>query len=164
MANQQEQSDEALIAEIGHVLFIDIVGYSKSPMEEQHRAVQNLQEIVQLSPAFAASHAEDASLVLPTGDGMALVFFRDVAAPMRTATEIHRAAKKVGLQLRMGIHSGPVYKVKDINLNRNVAGGGINIAQRVMDCGDAGHILVSDTVAGFLRQFGDWARCPGRPR
>ena len=94
----------------------------------------------------------------PTGDGMALVFFGDAEAPVRCALELSRALRhSPRIQLRMGIHTGPVYRVADINANRNVAGGGINIAQRVMDCGDAGHILVSATVAEMLSQVSTWS-------
>src|SRR5207245_1354000 len=102
----------------------------------------------------------DQLIRLPTGDGMALVFFGDAEAPARCALELGRGLRSHPvLQLRMGIHTGPVYRVADINTNMNVAGGGINIAQRVMDCGDSGHILVSKRVADDLGQLSRWAKC-----
>ena len=144
--------------EMAHVLFMDIVAYSQLPMDEQHRVLKELQAIVRNSTGFAAAQREDRLISLPTGDGMALVFFGDPEAPVRCASEISRALRShPKVKLRMGIHSGAVYRVADINANRNVAGGGINIAQRVMDCGDAGHILVSANVADMLGQLSGWS-------
>jgi len=116
-----------------------------------------LQEAVRQTSEFARAEAVDELIRLPTGDGMALVFFGDAEAPVRCAVELGRSLRKQSaLQLRMAIHTGPVYRVADINANRNVAGGGINIAQRVMDCGDAGHILVSSAEAEVLGQLSGW--------
>jgi serine/threonine protein kinase/tetratricopeptide (TPR) repeat protein len=144
--------------EMAHVLFMDIVAYSQLPMDEQHRVLKELQAIVRNSSGFTAAQREGRLISLPTGDGMALVFFSDPEAPVRCASEISRALRShPGVKLRMGIHSGAVYRVADINANRNVAGGGINIAQRVMDCGDAGHILVSASVADMLGQLSGWS-------
>src|SRR5882762_837080 len=140
--------------EIAHVLFTDIVGYSKLPMDEQEHLLMQFQDTVRQTAEFIRAQADDQLIRLPTGDGMALVFFGDAEAPVRCAVEIGRSLRhQPALQLRMGIHTGPVYRVADINANRNVAGGGINIAQRVMDCGDAGHILVSSTFADMLLQL-----------
>ena len=144
--------------EMAHVLFMDIVAYSQLPMDEQHRVLKELQAIVRNSSGFTAAQREGRLISLPTGDGMALVFFGDPEAPVRCASEISRALRiHPKVKLRMGIHSGAVYRVADINANRNVAGGGINIAQRVMDCGDAGHILVSAGVADMLGQLSGWS-------
>jgi tetratricopeptide (TPR) repeat protein len=144
--------------EIAHVLFMDIVSYSMLPMDEQERILRDLQEMVRSNREFAAAQMEDRLIRLPTGDGMALVFFKDAEAPVRCALELARslADHHPTLKLRMGINSGPVYRVADINANRNVAGAGINIAQRVMDCGDAGHILLSKPVADVLGQVNRW--------
>lgn len=143
--------------EIAHVLFMDIVSYSTMPMDLQRRLISDLQELVRNNSEFARAQAEDQLIRLPTGDGMALVFFRDPESPVRCALELSRTLRvHPELNLRMGIHSGPVYRVADINANRNVAGGGINIAQRVMDCGDSGHILVSSSVADVLVQLTEW--------
>ncbi len=139
------------------MLFLDIVAYSRLPMEEQEQALRRLQETVSQTKEFERARESRRLISLPTGDGMALVFFQEVEAPLRCAIELSRALHaQPGLELRMGIHSGPVYRVDDINANRNVAGGGINIAQRVMDCGDAGHILVSKSVADTLSHFSAW--------
>ncbi|MGO9439376.1 MAG: protein kinase domain-containing protein [Terriglobales bacterium] len=145
--------------EIAHVLFMDIVGYSRLPMDQQEKALQRLQELVRSTGEFAHAQSSDELIVLPTGDGMALVFFGDAERPVRCALELSGALRREpGFQLRIGIHTGPVYRVSDINANRNVAGGGINTAQRVMDCGDAGHILVSKSVADTLEQVSTWSR------
>jgi Tol biopolymer transport system component/class 3 adenylate cyclase len=143
--------------EIAHVLFTDIVGYSKLPMDEQEQLLMHLQDAVRQTPEFARAESSEELIRLPTGDGMALVFFRDPEAPVRCALELSRALRNYPeIKLRMGVHSGPVYRVADINANRNVAGGGINIAQRVMDCGDAGHVLVSNAVAEVIGQLSSW--------
>src|ERR1700726_530141 len=152
-----EQPSPAPPLEMAHVLFIDIVAYSTLPMDHQRQVLHELQEAVRKTPEFVRAQAEDQLLRLPTGDGMALVFFGDPEAPARCALELSRNLREhPDVKLRMGIHSGPVYRVADINANRNVAGGGINIAQRVMDCGDAGHILVSKSVADVLGQMSAW--------
>ena len=144
--------------ELAHVLFVDIVGYSRLPMDQQEQVLHGLQQAVRMTSEFARAQAADQLIVLPTGDGMALVFFGDAEAAVRCAVELSRALhSEPSFVLRMGIHTGPVYRVSDINANRNVAGGGINMAQRVMDCGDAGHILVSKTVADTLGQITTWS-------
>jgi Tol biopolymer transport system component/class 3 adenylate cyclase len=146
--------------EIAHVLFTDIVGYSKLPMDKQGQLLMSLQNAVRETPEFIRAEASGELICLPTGDGMALVFFRDPESPVRCALELSRGLKTYPeIRLRMGIHSGPVYRVADINANRNVAGGGINMAQRVMDCCDAGHILVSEEVAKVLGQLSNWNGC-----
>ncbi len=140
--------------EIAHVLFMDIVSYSTLPMDDQEHVLRDLQEKVRSNQEFIAAQMEDRLIRLPTGDGMALVFFKDAEAPVRCALDL---ARNLGeMKLRMGINSGPVYRVADINANHNVAGAGINMAQRVMDCGDAGHILVSKATADVLAQVKNW--------
>jgi class 3 adenylate cyclase/tRNA A-37 threonylcarbamoyl transferase component Bud32 len=146
--------------EMAHVLFTDLVGYSLLPMDKQKQYLGELQAVVRAAPRYQSAQKSGEVLSLPTGDGMALVFFGDPTAPAQCALEVAAGLKsKPHLQLRMGIHTGPVYRVADVNANANVAGGGINIAQRVMDCGDAGHILVSKAVADVLGQLSDWAPC-----
>jgi len=143
--------------EIGHVLFIDIVGYSKLLIHEQSERLQRLREIARATEQFRAAEAEGKLLRLPTGDGGALVFRDSPEAPVTCALEMSKALKShPDLRVRMGIHSGPVKEVTDLNEQANIAGAGINIAQRVMDCGDAGHILVSKRVADDLEQYGRW--------
>src|SRR5438034_1687045 len=143
--------------EIAHVLFIDIVGYSKLLTDEQSEALQELNQIVRSTEAAREAEAAGALTILPTGDGMALVFTGSVAEPVECALEISRALRaQPSLPVRMGIHSGPIHHVKDANGRENIAGVGINIAQRVMDCGDAGHILVSKRVADDLAQRRRW--------
>jgi tetratricopeptide (TPR) repeat protein len=138
---------------------MDIVAYSRLHMDRQQQLLNDLQEAVRNTSAFNRAQFEDQLIRLPTGDGMALVFFRDPEAPVRCALELTKALRGVtDIKLRMGIHTGPVYRVADINANRNVAGGGINVAQRVMDCGEAGHILLSATEAEVLDQISAW--CP----
>ena len=148
--------DPTRTLEMAHVLFIDIVGYSRLPMDEQETALRFLQESVRGTSDFIKAENTKQLIRLPTGDGMALVFFGDPETPVRCAVELSRALRQAAFQVRMGVHTGPVYRVADINANLNVAGGGINIAQRVMDCGDAGHILVSATVEEVLRQLSAW--------
>ena len=143
--------------EIGHVLFIDIVGYSKLLINEQSEQIQRLKQIVRGTEQFRLAEAQGKLLRLPTGDGVALVFLTTPEAPVLCALEIARELKKhPALRLRMGIHSGPVNAVTDLNEQANVAGAGINIAQRVMDCGDAGHILLSRHVAEDLEHYPRW--------
>src|SRR5256714_13349824 len=143
--------------EIAHVLFLDIVGYSKLSVNEQHGRVDELNGIVRLSEQFQKAEAANRILKIPTGDGMALVFYRSPEEPAQCAFEISRALKdNQRLQVRMGIHSGPVSGVVDVNERTNVAGAGINLAQRVMDCGDAGHILLSRHVAEDLAEYERW--------
>ena len=143
--------------EIAHVLFIDIVGYSKLSINKQQAAVDELNEIVKASGEFQKADAAGRLIKIPTGDGMALVFYTSPEAPAQCAIEISRAVKgHPRLQLRMGIHSGPVSGVIDVNGHANLAGAGLNIAQRVMDCGDAGHILLSKHVAEDLEEYEQW--------
>ena len=143
--------------EIAHVLFTDIVGYSKLSINDQHAAVEKLNQVVRASDQFQRAEAASRLLKIPTGDGIALVFYTSPEAPVQCAVEISRSLKEhLRLQLRMGIHSGPVSGVVDLNERANLAGAGINIAQRVMDCGDAGHILLSKRVAEDLEQYDKW--------
>src|SRR5436853_3705483 len=143
--------------EIAHVLFIDIVGYSKLLHNEQSEVLRELNEIVRNTEQFRAADAVGALLRLPTGDGVALIFRNSPEAPVHCALEIAEALKsRSRFQLRMGIHSGPVNEVSDVNERANIAGAGINIAQRVMDCGDAGHILLSKHVAEDLEHHERW--------
>ena len=150
-------SDDNLRLEIGHVLFIDIVGYSKLLIEEQKERLNQLTEIV-LATAQVREASEEQLVRLPTGDGMALVFRHSPEEPARCALEIAEALRKhPELPVRMGIHSGPVSEVTDVSGRTNIAGAGINMAQRVMDCGDTGHILLSQHVADDLMQYRQWA-------
>src|SRR4030095_7639845 len=143
--------------EIGHVLFLDIVGYSKLLITEQSERLQKLKEIVWGTEQFRQAQAEGKLLRLPTGDGGALVFRNNPEAPVLCAMEISKELKRhPELQVRMGIHSGPVNEITDLNAQANIAGAGINIAQRVMDCGDAGHILLSRHLAEDLEQYPQW--------
>ncbi len=142
--------------EIGHVLFIDIVGYSKLFIEEQKKRLRRLTEIVLTTPQVVRATNEEL-VRLPTGDGIALVFRNNPEEPVQCAIEIAQALKAhPEIEVRMGIHSGPVSEVTDVNDRTNIAGAGINMAQRVMDCGDAGHILLSKHVAEDLEQYGHW--------
>jgi TolB-like protein/class 3 adenylate cyclase/Flp pilus assembly protein TadD len=143
--------------EIAHVLFIDIVGYSKLLINEQRALLDMLNQIVRGTDQFRSAEAAGKLVKVPTGDGMALVFYSNPEAPVECALEISRVLKnRPELKLRMGVHSGPVSGVVDVNERANVAGAGINVAQRVMDCGDAGHILLSKHVAEDLEQYGHW--------
>src|ERR1700680_2853618 len=150
-------ADKTHPLEIAHVLFLDLVGYSLLPMDQQRRTLRSLQNAVRKTTDFLRAKANEQLISLPTGDGMALVFFGDPEAAVRCALELAVAVRADSeIKLRMGLHTGPVYRVADINSNLNVSGGGINIAQRVMDCGDAGHILLSNVVAEVLQQLGRW--------
>src|SRR5437879_5101269 len=143
--------------EIGHLLLIDVVGYSKLLVNEQIEALQKLNGIVRETECFRAAEAKDRLIRLPTGDGMALLFFENLEQPPRCALEIAQALQdQPEIQVRMGIHSGPVNQVVDVNDRINIAGAGINIAQRVLDCGDAGHILLSQHVADDLGEYRHW--------
>src|SRR5436190_7931613 len=143
--------------EIGYLLLIDVVGYSKLLVNEQVELLQELNQIVRSTPSFRNAEATGKLIRLPTGDGMALVFFRSPEEPAQCALEIHTALKShPHLQLRMGVHSGPIHQITDVNDRSNVAGAGINVAQRIMDCGDAGHILLSGHVADDLTHYRHW--------
>src|SRR5947208_2849468 len=143
--------------EIAHILFIDIVGYSKLSSNDQHAAVEELNQIARASEQSQRAEATDRLIKIPTGDGIALVFYTSPEAPAQCAVEISRALKEhPRLQLRMGIHSGPVSGIVDVNERANLTGAGINMAQRVMDCGDAGHILLSKHVAEDLEEYEQW--------
>src|SRR5215472_16160480 len=143
--------------EIGHVLLIDIVGYSKLLINEQSAQLETLKKIVRGTDQFRLVDAERKLLRLPTGDGGALVFRTTPEAPVLCAVEISRALKNhPELHVRMGVHSGPVNEITDLNEQANIAGAGINIAQRLMDCGDAGHILLSKHVADDLEHYPHW--------
>src|SRR5437660_3322411 len=150
-------AEEQTRLQIGHVLFIDIVGYSKSLVDQQSELLRELNGVVSGTSQFCESEAQQKLIRLPTGDGMALVFRDSPEAPAQWALEISRALKEQPrIALRMGIHSGPVNEVTDVNQRQNIAGAGINMAQRVMDCGDAGHILVSKHVTEDLEQHDRW--------
>src|SRR5213083_356737 len=143
--------------EIAHVLFIDIIGYSKLSINDQHAAVEELNRIVRASEQFQRAEAASRLIRIPTGDGMVLVFYTNPEAPAQCAVEISGALKEhPRLQVRMGIHSGPVSGLVDVNERVNLAGAGINMAKRVMDCGDAGHILLSKHVAEDLEEYEQW--------
>src|SRR4029434_2315214 len=145
--------------EIGHVLFIDIVGYSKLLTDEQSEALQELNQIVRNTEAVREAEVAGHLIILPTGDGMALAFTGSVDKPAACALECSQVrAPQPSLSVRMGIHSGPVHQVRDANARENISGVGINIARRVMDCGDAGHILVSKRFADDLAQHRRWQR------
>ena len=143
--------------EIAHVLLIDVVGYSKLLVNEQIEQLQELNQIVRSTECFRAAETSDKLTRVPTGDGMALLFFRSPEEPARCALEISRTlTDHARIQVRMGVHSGPVSQVTDVNDRTNIAGAGINIAQRVMDCGDAGHILLSKHLADDLAEYRHW--------
>src|SRR2546423_10665235 len=139
--------------EIAHVLFIDIVGYSNRLIDEQHELLQDLNQIVRNTTAFRSGETSDNLIRVPTGDGMALVFSTTPEAPVQCALEVGEALRSHSeLQVRMGIHSGPVSGIIDVNDRSNIAGGGLNGPQRVMGCSDAGHILFSQSVASDLER------------
>src|SRR5215470_1460821 len=143
--------------EIAHVLFIDIVGYSKLSINQQNAAVDELTQTVRATEQFQKADASELLIKIATGDGMALVFYTSPEAPVRCAVELSRALKDhPRLRVRMGIHSGPVSGVVDVTGRTNLAGAGLNMARRVMDCGDAGHILLSKHVAEDLSEFEEW--------
>src|SRR5213595_60716 len=149
---------QEIALEIAHVLFMDIVAYSKMAIDDQRAAIEKLNQIVQSTHEFRKAESENRLLKIATGDGMALIFYHSPEDPVECALEISRALKEQhsNLRLRMGVNSGPVSGVVDVNGRANVAGAGINTAQRVMDWADAGHILVSKRVAEDLEQFKHW--------
>src|SRR6267378_3154970 len=151
------ESSPDLQLEIAHLLLVDVVGYSKLLVNEQIEAMQELNRIVRETECFRAAEAKGKLIRLPTGDGMALLFFESLEQPVRCALEVaEKLRSSTGIQVRMGIHSGPVNQMPDVNDRVNIAGAGINIAQRVLDCGDAGHILVSKHVADNLVHYRHW--------
>ncbi|HTA22728.1 MAG TPA: adenylate/guanylate cyclase domain-containing protein [Terriglobales bacterium] len=144
--------------ELSHVLFMDIVGYSTLPIDEQVSIINELKETVAGTQQYRAATEQKSLISMHSGDGMALAFFGSPEIPVRCALEVAKQLKDhQRIKLRMGINSGPVYRIPDIKGDPNVAGGGINFAQRVMDCGDEGHILLSASIADVLRQHGYWA-------
>ena len=146
--------------EIAHLLLIDVVGYSKLLVNEQIELLQELNQIVRNTECFRSAEASGELIRVPTGDGMALLFFRSPEEPAQCALEISEALKgQPHIKLRMGVHSGPVNRVTDVNDRTNIAGAGINVAQRVLDCGDAGHILLSAHVAEDLAEYRHWQPC-----
>jgi TolB-like protein/Tfp pilus assembly protein PilF len=151
------ESKKEIELEIAHVLFIDIVGYSKLSINEQRARVDELNEVVRASKQFQKAEASKRLIKIPTGDGMALVFYISPEAPAQCAIEVSRELKEhPRVRVRMGIHSGPVSGVVDVNERANLAGAGLNIAQRVMECGDAGHILLSKHIAEDLEEYEQW--------
>src|SRR5881397_2930860 len=149
--------NKQIALEIAHVLFIDIVGYSKRSINEQRAAIDELNELVRTSEQFQKAEASDRLIKIPTGDGMVLVFYTSPEAPAQCAIEISRTLKEhAHLQLRMGVHSGLVSGVIDVTGRANLAGAGLNMANRVMSCGDAGHILVSKRIAEDLGEYEQW--------
>src|SRR6058998_3652408 len=151
------ETQKEIQLEIAHVLFIDTVRYSKLSINEQRAVVDELTQIVRATEQFQKADASERLIKIATGDGMALVFYASPEAPVRCAMELSRALKDhPRLRLRMGIHSGPVSGVVDVTGRTNLAGAGLNMAQRVMDCGDAGHILVSKHVAEDLEEYEHW--------
>src|SRR5437899_6763542 len=155
-----DQVRKQIVLEIGHILFIDTVGYSKLSINDQRVVVDELTEVVRNSDQYQKAEAAGRLIKIPAGDGMALVFYTSPEAPAQCAVEISRLLKKhPRLQLRMGVHSGPVSGVIDVTGRANLAGAGLNMAQRVMACGDAGHILVSKHVAEDLEEYEHWRPC-----
>src|SRR2546429_5820794 len=155
--NMSAEIKKEIQLEIAHVLFIDIVGYSKLSINEQRAAIDELTQTARASEQFQNAEAAARLIKIPTGDGMALVFYKSPEEPVKCALEISRALKEhPKLQLRMGVHSGPVSGVIDVNGHPNLAGAGLNMAQRVMSCGDAGHILLSRHVAEDLEGYEQW--------
>src|SRR6266705_2321241 len=143
--------------EIAHLLLIDVVGYSKLLVNEQIESLQGLNQIVRGTECFRAAETKGKLIRVSTGDGMALLFFQSPEEPVRCALEISKALQdRPHIQVRMGVHSGPVNQVTDVNDKTTVVGSGINVAQRVMDCGDAGHILLSGHIAEDLTQYRHW--------
>ena len=161
--NAQDTSAETrpdLPLEIAHLLLIDVTGYSKLLVDEQIELMQEFNQIVRDTESFRAAETSGKLIRLPTGDGMALLFLRSPEEPVRCALEISKVLQEYPhIQVRMGVHSGPVNPVRDVNDGTNMAGAGLNVAQRVLDCGDAGHILLSAHVAEDLAQYRHWQPC-----
>src|SRR5262245_53725697 len=157
LVEPEHEANADLALEIAHVLLIDVVGYSKLLVNEQIELLQSLNQIVRATKTFRGAEASGKLIRVPTGDGMALLFFRSPEEPLRCALEISRTLKDhPHIRVRMGVHSGPVNQITDVNDKTNIAGAGINVAQRVMDCGDAGHILLSKHLADDLAEYRHW--------
>lgn len=153
------ETERGFDLQIAHVLFIDLVGYSKMLIDEQRERMTVLTRVIRNAAAFRAAEAANKLIRLPSGDGMALAFFDKLEAPVLCAMQISTALRAhPEVQVRMGVHSGPVGATVDVNDTACVGGSGINMAQRVMDCGDAGHILVSRHVAEDLGEYRQWVR------
>jgi len=157
VSTASESASKAPEPVLVHVLFMDIVGSTKYFTDEQRTMVESLQDKVRATSEYRKATAKHELISLPTGDGMALLFLNDVEAPLRCAIELAGLLRASAFTLRMGVHSGPVFIVEDINGQRNASGAGINRAQRVMDCGDGNHILLSEAAADVLRQFRHWS-------
>ena len=158
-SDPREQTDQGTspTLEMAYVLFMDIIGYSTMPIDVQTRCLEDFHGLVGETRAFRKAISTDRLITLPTGEGMALAFFGDPIAPVQCAIQASLALKEYPhLRLRMGINGGPVYRIQDINSNRNIAGGGLNLARRVMDYGDSGHILLSQSIAEVVSQFSEW--------
>jgi class 3 adenylate cyclase len=153
-----ENKTSSPASEIAHVLFLDIVGYSIQTVDAQTRMVSSLTAAINACQTYTSAKASGQVLALPTGDGMALIFSQEVRLPALCASELWPRLREADLAVRMGIHSGLVQRQNDITGNDNVAGEGINVAQRIMDFADAGHILASEQHAAWLKQFDDWAQ------
>jgi serine/threonine-protein kinase len=154
------ESEPKLHLEIAHVLFMDVVGYSRLLINDQSEILAHLNQVVRDTPHFREAETAGKLIRLPTGDGMALVFLNNAEAPVECALEVSKALQRhPHIQLRMGVHSGPINPISDVNDRANVTGAGINMAQRVMDCGDAGHILLSRRAAEDLEQYRQWQPC-----
>ncbi len=154
------EPESDLELEIAHVLLIDVVGYSKLLVNEQIELLEALNRTVRETPRFAAAEAAGKLKRIPTGDGMALLFFDNAESPVKCALEISETVRDhPTIALRMGAHSGPIRTVLDVNDRSNFAGAGINLAQRVLDCGDRGHILLSERIAEDLRSYRHWHSC-----
>src|SRR5215475_9278448 len=157
LAPPSAETKPELPLEVAHILLIDVVGYSRLLVNEQVELLQALKQIVRSTECFRAAEARGELIRVPTGDGMALAFFQSPEEPARCALEISKALQDhPSIKLRMGVHSGPVNRVTDVNEKTNIAGSGINVAQRVLDCGDAGHILLSAHVAEDLAEYRHW--------
>ena len=147
-----------------HTYFMDIVGYSNKSTAEQKKVTDELISYVKGTEGFQQANRQGKLIILPTGDGMALVFFNSVHAAFKCAVDVGKKTyKHPQIGLRNGVYSGPVVPVKDINDNPNVSGSGINMAQRCMDAGDNDHILISNGVHQYVNQmdipglkFEDW--------
>lgn len=158
MSHMSLDGSQAPTLEFAHILFMDIVGYSQFPIDHQRRAIRQLQLAVQGSSEFVKSKDNGDVLCIPTGDGMAIAFWRSPEAPVICAMEVSRALRQdKDFCIRIGVHSGPVYRIADINAKENLAGAGMNTAKRVMDCGDENHILLSMSIAEILRELSGWS-------